>query len=78
MMYTFVTYLNDKTMTAQEIKKELLKGKQTQYGNEAADWFTINRPEENTRIIYFGLEPKFYKTIDSYAKRISQLIKRGY
>ena len=65
-------------MTTQEIKVELLKGKQTQFGNESADWHTINRPEENTRIIFFGCEPKFYKNINSYAKRISQLIKRGY
>jgi len=65
-------------MTVQEIKTELLKGKQTQYGNEAADWFTINRPEENERIIFFGTSPRFYKNIDSYAKRIFQLINRGY
>tara|TARA_B110000285_G_C15011643_1_gene556742 strand:- start:679 stop:903 length:225 start_codon:yes stop_codon:yes gene_type:complete len=65
-------------MTTQEIKVELLKGKQTQYSNENADWYTVNRPNENTRIIFFGGEPKFYKSINSYAKRISQLINKGY
>ena len=65
-------------MTTQEIKAELLKGREVQFGNESADWYTVNRPEENTRIIFFGTEIKFYKSIDSYAKRISQLVKRGY
>tara|TARA_R110000851_G_scaffold257874_1_gene410320 strand:- start:331 stop:528 length:198 start_codon:yes stop_codon:yes gene_type:complete len=65
-------------MTTQEIKAELLKGREVQFGNESADWYTVNRPEENTRVICFGTEAKFYKCIDSYAKRISQLVKRGY
>ena len=65
-------------MTTQEIKAELLKGRKVQFGNDSANWYTVNRPEENTRIIFFGTEAKFYKSINSYAKRVSQLINRGY
>jgi len=65
--------------TVKEVKSELLKG--TQFGNEVADWFTLNRehidPKE-AKVIVIGGEYKFYKNIDSYAKRIVELIKRGY
>lgn len=63
------------TMTTKDIKAELLKG--VQFGNEVADWYTINRPNEGLRMLSVRGENKFFKTIDSYAKRISQLIKTG-
>lgn len=62
-------------MTTKDIKAELLKG--VQFGNEVADWYTINRPNEGLRMLSVRGENKFFKTIDSYAKRISQLIKTG-
>lgn len=58
-----------------EIIKELLSGRQ--YSNDAANWFTLSKPSENRRIIVIGGVLMHYKSIESYAKRILILIKRG-
>jgi len=63
-------------MNTQEIKEMILNGQQ--FSNEQADWYTLSSPENDRRIIVIGGEYRFYKTLNSYAKRISQLIKRGY
>ncbi len=49
-----------------------------QYENEAANWYTLSKPSDNRRIIVINDEFKFYKNIESYAKRILTLMKRGY
>lgn len=63
-------------MNTQEIKKALLNG--AQFGNEAADWYTLNRCHvDGGKIIVINGRYCFYKTLDSFAVRIGQLIKKG-
>ena len=63
-------------MTTQEIKLALLEGKN--FGNEAANWYSVCKPSENLFWIVIGEKNLFCKNIDSAAKRIAQLIKRGF
>lgn len=63
------TFFND-------IKTQIQQG--AQYHNEAADWWTIFRPSENFFMICVRGEDKFYKNLDSAARRTAQLLKRGY
>lgn len=65
-----------KKMTTTEIKKSLLQG--NQFENESANWYSLCRPSENLFWIVISDRNVFCKNIDSAAKRISQLIKRGY
>ena len=66
----------NKTMTTKEIKSALLKGEN--FSNESADWYSYCKPSVNLFWIVIGERDLFCKNIDSAAKRISQLIKRGY
>lgn len=63
-------------MKTKEIKSALLEGKN--FGNETANWYSVCRPCENLFWIVIGERNLFCKNIESAAKRISQLIKRGY
>jgi hypothetical protein len=68
-------------MKFQEIKSALLEGQQ--FGNDTANWFTINRPSTNRpseRVFWIVIGERYLccKNINSAARRISQLIKRGY
>lgn len=63
-------------MTTQEVKIDLQNGEQ--FGNDVSNWYTLNNPENKLRMIVINDENKFYKTIESYAKRVSQLIRRGH
>jgi len=63
-------------MTIQEIKDALLEGKN--FGNEAADWYSVCRPSENLFWLVIGERNLFCKNIDSAARCISRLIRRGY
>ena len=63
-------------MTTQEIKLALLEGKN--FGNEAANWYSVCKRSENLFWIVIGEKNLFCKNIDSAAKRIAQLIKRGF
>ena len=63
-------------MNAAEIKKSLLEGQN--FGNESANWYSVCRPNEKLFMIVIGERNLFCKNIESAAKRISQLIKRGY
>lgn len=64
-------------MKAREIKAALLKGRQ--FGNDAANWYTLINPSKDIFCICFKCEEyRFYKSIDSAAKRIAQLINRGH
>ena len=60
----------------QEIKKALENGEQ--FENQSGNWWTLNNPKKNLRIIVRGGEMFFYKNMGSYAKRVKQLINRGY
>ena len=63
-------------MTTQEIKLSLLKGQN--FGNEVANWYSLCKPSENIFLIVIGERNLFCKNIDSAAKRIAQLLNRGY
>lgn len=63
-------------MTTKEIKSALLEGQN--FGNEAANWYSLCKPSENIFYIVIGERNLFCKNIDSAAKRILQLINRGY
>jgi hypothetical protein len=63
-------------MTTKEIKTALLEGKN--FGNELANWYSVCKPSENLFWIVIAERNLFCKNIESAAKRISQLIKRGY
>ena len=65
-----------RNMTIQEIKSALLEGQN--FGNEAANWYSVCKPSEKLFWIVIGERNLFCKNIDSAAKRISQLIKRGF
>ena len=63
-------------MKTQEIKQALLEGHNFEV--EAANWYSLCKPSQNIYWIVIGERNLFCKNIDSAAKRISQLIKRGY
>ena len=46
--------------------------------NESANWYAISRDNTHMITFYNTDEHKFYKNELSFAKRVSQLIKRGY
>ena len=60
---------------SKEIKLALLNGEQ--FGNEAANWFTICRIKENLFMLVIDDENIFFNNIDKYARRILKLIKTG-
>jgi hypothetical protein len=62
-------------MTTQEVKTALLNGEN--FGNEVANWYSLCKPSENRFWIVIGERNLFCKNIDSAAKRISSLMKRG-
>jgi hypothetical protein len=63
-------------MTLQDVKVELQNGQN--FENERADWLTLNKPSANRRLLCIRGDIKEYKTINSYAKRVYQLINKGY
>jgi hypothetical protein len=63
-------------MTTIQIKSAILEGKNL--GNEVAEWYTLCKPSDNRYMISIKGRILLYKNINSAAKRISQLIKRGY
>ena len=46
--------------------------------NEAANWYAISRGGVHMITFYNTDENKFYKNENSFAKRVSQLLRRGY
>lgn len=60
----------------QSLKQQIADG--GQWGNEVADWFTLFRHKDRMYLIEIRGKNYFYKNIDSAAKRLAQLIKRGY
>lgn len=73
-------------MKTSEIKAALENGEN--FGNDAAGWYTVNKAHENTRCIVFveghykrsmrGDSYTFCKDYSSMAKRVFQLMARGY
>lgn len=59
----------------QQIKQDLTNGKQ--FENELANWFSLVNVEKNYFILAIRGEMKFYKNLNSVAKRIKQLINTG-
>lgn len=57
----------------QDIKDDILKGEQ--FGNEAANWFTLFRVKDKMFVIYIRDKKYYYKNVDSAAKRVAQLIR---
>ena len=67
---------NEKHMKSQEIKLQLLNGQN--FSNESANWFSLCKPSQNIFLIVINDKNIFFKNIDSAAKRIAQLLNRGY
>ena len=65
-----------KGMTSKDIKAALLNGQN--FGNESAGWYTLCKPSEGRFIIVIADKYVFCKSIGSAARRIFQLINRGY
>jgi hypothetical protein len=69
----------------QSILKEINDKKSVSYGNELMGWFAIANINRNVYTIMFNKtkfqqkdKDYFYKNAESWAKRVSQLIKKGY
>jgi hypothetical protein len=65
-------------MTAQEILNTRNKKGIIALENESANWYAISRNDTHMITFYNTDENKFYKNEISFAKRVCQLIKRGY
>ena len=63
-------------MKTQEIKLQLLNGEN--FSNESANWYSLCKPSQNIFLIVIREKNIFFKNIDGAAKRISQLLNRGY
>ena len=48
-----------------------------QYGNDLTNWFSVVNVDKNRFMLNIQDEMKFYKNLDSVAKRINQLINKG-
>jgi hypothetical protein len=58
-----------------QIKQDLMNG--VQYGNDLTNWFSVVNVDKNRFMLNIQDEMKFYKNLDSVAKRINQLINKG-
>jgi hypothetical protein len=58
-----------------QIKQDLTNG--IQFGNDLANWFSLVNVEKNRFILDINGDMKFYKNLNSVAKRINQLINTG-
>lgn len=63
-------------MKKQDIINEILNG--SQFANESANWWSVSNPKNKVFMISINDKDFFYNNIDSFAKRIVQLLKRGY
>ena len=67
--------MKNNTLKIGQIKQDLTNG--VQFGNVAANWFSLVNVEKNRFILDINDEIKFYKNLDSVAKRINKLINTG-
>ena len=58
-----------------QIKQDLTNG--VQYENYVANWYSVINVEQNRFMLNINDEIKFYKNLDSVAKRINQLLNKG-
>jgi hypothetical protein len=58
-----------------QIKADLTNG--VQYENYVANWYSVINVEQNRFMLNINDEIKFYKNLDSVAKRINQLLNKG-
>tara|TARA_R110002050_G_scaffold33700_1_gene85430 strand:+ start:331 stop:528 length:198 start_codon:yes stop_codon:yes gene_type:complete len=65
-------------MTTQEILNTRNQKGIIALENQAANWYAISRDNIHMITFYNTDENKFYKNELSFAKRVAQLIKRGY
>jgi len=60
----------------EQTKLDLLSGQN--FGNEAADWYTMNRINfEGEMYIHYRDRTITYKTINSYARAVEKLLNTG-
>ena len=64
--------------TYNDILSELAKSKVVSYSNDVAGWYAIARDGVYMIEFYEKDEIKFYKNSKSWAKRVAQLLNRGY
>ena len=73
-------------MTVQEISNERNQNGVFSIGNDAAGWYALSRDGINMITFYHGKFKfatkdhvnRFYKSEKSFAKRVTQLLNRGY
>lgn len=61
-----------------DILSELAKSKVVSYSNDVAGWFAIARNGIYMIEFYGKDEIKYYENSKSWAKRVAQLLNRGY
>jgi hypothetical protein len=61
-----------------EILNSYNKNKKSSYSNDVANWYAIAKNGTFMITFYDTDENKFYKNVESWAKRVSQLMKKGY
>lgn len=61
-----------------DILEDLKKNGKASYSNDVAGWFAISRDNLHMIEFYEKDEIKFYKNSKSWAKRVAQLLNRGY
>lgn len=60
----------------QSLKEEILNGRN--WENYYYDWYTLFKPSENRYIIVKNDKYYFYKNANTAAKRLGQLLNRGF
>jgi hypothetical protein len=61
-----------KNTQTNRIKQDLING--VQFGNDVANWYSLVSVDKNFFMLDIRGELKFYKNIDSVAKRINRLM----
>jgi hypothetical protein len=60
----------------ESLRQEIVNG--GNWSNENANWFTLFKPSENRYMIVINDKNYFYKNSSTAAKRLGQLLNRGY
>jgi hypothetical protein len=74
-IFVLVNHLKKLIMKTKQIKSALINGEN--FGNEAANWYSVCKPSQNIYWIVIGEKNFFFNNIDSVSKKIAQLIKIG-
>ena len=70
--------LKNNTMTTKEILNTRNEKGIISLSNEASNWDAISRGNTHMITFYNTGENKFYKNENSFAKRVSQLLRKGF